>query len=188
MTVFEKKNMNEFSQSARNVFANWFSDGPWRSKSALAALVVVVAGLVFWISDIKPKPALNKPDQTTTGAPKITPLDDHWNWRKPFPFYVRMAASYAAAYCIGWLFRRVLRLIVVVSVLAIALLAYGKLVGWDMTNTQAKVKRGSEWVRTTANTEKDHLKHLLPSATGGAIGMFMGFRRRNRAVVTEPVN
>jgi len=178
--------MNDFPQSARPAFADWFGDGPWRSKSVLAALAVVVAGLVFWISDIKPKPAQTKPEQTTTDAPRITPLDDHWNWRKPFPFYVRMGASYAAAYCIGWLFRRVLRLIVLVSVLAVALLAYGKFAGWDVTNTEAKVKKGGQWVRTTTITETDHLKHLLPSATGGTVGMFMGFRRRNRTVVAGP--
>jgi uncharacterized membrane protein (Fun14 family) len=180
--------MNSLSPKISDGLADWVGNGPWRSKSVIASLVVVVAGLVFWISDIKPKPAQSQPEQTMTDAPKITPLDDHWNWRKPFPFYVRMGASYAAAYCIGWLFRRVLRLIVVVSVLAIALLAYGKLVGWDMTNTQEKVKQSGEWVRTAANTERDHLKHLLPSATGGAVGMFMGFRRRSRAAGNEPVD
>jgi len=183
----ERKGMNELPQKARTILAIWFGNGPWRSKSVLAAVAAVAVGFGLWVSDIKPKPPQNEIKQTTTGAPKITPLDDHWNWRKPFPFYVRMGASYAAAYCIGWLFRRVLRLIVVVSVLAIALLAYGKLVGWDMTNTQEKVKHGGEWVRTAANTEKDHLKHLLPSATGGAVGMFMGFRRRSQTAVTEPV-
>ncbi len=48
--------MNGIPKNARSVLANWFGDGPWRSKSVIAALVVVVAGLIFWISDIKPKP------------------------------------------------------------------------------------------------------------------------------------
>jgi hypothetical protein len=34
--------------------------------------------------------------------------------------------------------------------------------------------------------EKDHPKNLLPSATAGAIGMFMGFWRRNKAGVAKP--
>ncbi|MEI9865213.1 MAG: hypothetical protein WDN00_11825 [Limisphaerales bacterium] len=171
--------MNEFPQTARRVFVDWFGDGPWRSKSVLAALVVVVAGVAFWISDIKPKPPTDKIVQTSD-APKITSLDDHWNWTKPFPFYVRMGASYVAAYCIGWLFRRLIKLILIVSVLVIALLAYGKFVDLDTTHTQEKVKQSGEWVRQTATTEKDHLKSLLPSATAGAVGMFMGFWRRNK--------
>ena len=176
--------MNEFPQTARRVYVDWFGDGPWRSKSVLAALVIVVAGFGFWISDIKPK---SPPDNTvqTSDAPKVTPLDDHWNWNKPFPFYVRMGASYVAAYCIGWLFRRVLRLILIVSVLVIALLAYGKFVGWDTTSTQEKVKQSGKWVRHTATAEKDYLKSLLPSATAGAVGMFMGFRRRNRTAIAK---
>jgi uncharacterized membrane protein (Fun14 family) len=179
--------MNGFSERARNIVTDWFGDGPWRSKSVLVALAVIVIGLVFWISDIKTEPPQDKIVQTTD-APKITPLDSgtHWNWSKPFPFYVRMGASYAAAYCIGWLFRRVLRLILVVSVLAIALLAYGKFAGWDMTHTQEQVKHGNEWARHTATVEKDHLKSLLPSATAGAVGMFMGFWRRNKAGVAKP--
>ncbi len=54
-------------------------------------------------------------------------------------------------YCIGWLFRRVLRLILVVSVLAIALLAYGKFTGWDMTHTQEQVQHSGEWARHNRN-------------------------------------
>jgi uncharacterized membrane protein (Fun14 family) len=180
--------MNGFSERARNVAADWFGDGPWRSKSVLAALAAIVIGLGFWISDIKTEP-FKKADQTNTAAPKITPLDSgaHWNWSKPFPFYVRMGASYVAAYCIGWLFRRLMRLILVVCALAIALLAYGKFAGWDMTHTQEQVKHSGEWARHTATVEKDHLKSLLPSATTGAVGMFMGFWRRSQTRVAQPV-
>jgi hypothetical protein len=135
--------MNGISERARDVVSDWFSDGPWRSKSVLAALVVVTAGLTFWVSNIKPQTAQNKIVQTTA-APKVTPLDEHWNWSKPFPFYVRVGASYVAAYCLGWLFRRLLRLILMVSILAIAALAYGKFVGWDMTHTQEQVKQSGE--------------------------------------------
>jgi uncharacterized membrane protein (Fun14 family) len=175
--------VNGFSQSARNVVANWFGDGPWRSKSVLAAIAVIAVGLGLWVSNIKNNPPPDETNQATTNAPSITPLDSgsHWNWSKPFPVYVRMGASYVAAYCIGWLFRRVMRLILVAGVLVIALLAYGKFAGWDMTHTQEQVKQGGEWARHTATAEKDHLKGLLPSATAGAVGMFMGFRRRNQA-------
>lgn len=186
--------MSGFPQSARNIASNWFGDGPWRSKSVLAALAAVLTGLGLWISDIKSGPPQNEANPVTTNTPASTLSDStnpapsvtQWNWSKPFPIYVRLGASYVAAYCLGWLFRRVMKLILVVSVLAIALLAYGKFAGWDMTRTQEQVKQGGEWARHTATTEKDHLKSLLPSATAGAVGMFLGFRRRNRAGISEP--
>jgi uncharacterized membrane protein (Fun14 family) len=180
--------MNGSSKGARNIAADWFGDGPQRSKSVLAALAVVVVGLGFWISDIKTEPPQNQADQTTTDAPKITPLNSgtHWNWSKPFPFYVRMGASYVVAYCIGWLFRRVLRLILIVSLLVMAVLAYGKFAGWDTTHTREQVQHSGEWARQTATAGKDHLKRLLPSATAGAVGMFMGFWRRNKAGAAKP--
>ncbi len=97
-----------------------------------------------------------------------------------------MGASYVAAYCLGWLFRRVLRLILIVSLLVIAFLAYGRLAGLNVTQAQVQVKQSRGWARHVMVTEKDHLKGLLPSATAGAVGMFLGFRRRNQARVAEP--
>jgi hypothetical protein len=185
--------VNVFVQKALGVFTGWTGDGPWRSKSVLAALAVVVVGLGFWCSDIKSKPSHNDTNNAAAHAPGVTasqpdgaPTGPHWNWSKPFPFYVRMGASYVAGFCLGWLFRRVLRLILVVSALAIALLAYGKLAGCDMTRPQEQIKHGSEWAQHEASAKMDYLKHLLPSATTGGIGVFWGFRRRSKATVSEP--
>ena len=187
--------MKRIFQSARSVAANWFGDGPWRSKSVLAALAAVLTGMGLWFAEIKNGPPLNAEDSATTNAPAITSLDPtspppvgtQWNWSKPFPGYVPAGASYVAAYCIGWVFRRLLRIILVISVLVLALLGLGKFAGWDLKHTQEQIKRGGAWARHEATTEKDYLKSLLPSATAGGIGIFMGFRRRNRAVAPEPV-
>ena len=186
--------MNRFVQKALGAFPGWSGDGPWRSKSVLAALVVVVAGLGLWCTDIKNGPPQNETNNNTTNVPGVTstnpagalPAGSHWNWGKPFPFYVRMGASYMVGYCLGWLFRRVLRLILVVSTLAIALLAYGKLAGCDLTRTREQVKLGGEWAQHEATTAKDYLIHLLPSAATGGVGIFLGFRRRSKAVAGAP--
>lgn len=180
--------MNTLSQKIVPHFADWFRDGPWRSKSVLGAVAAVVIGLGFWIADIQPEPPQDKAVQAATQAPQIRPVDtgSHWNWGKPFPFYVRMGASYAAAYCIGWLLRRLIRLILLVGALGVALLGFGKLVGWNMTPTQEHMEYGSAWARREATAERDYLTGLLPSATAGGFGIFMGLRRRNRTDPSEP--
>jgi uncharacterized membrane protein (Fun14 family) len=175
--------VNGFSQNVRNTTASWFGNGPWRSKSVLAALVAVAVGLGFWFSDIKqgaPQDGAASASVSSGTANNSLSIGE-WNWSRPLPLYVRMGASYVAAYCVGWLFRRVIKLILMACVLAIALLAYGKFAGWDMTHAQTQVRQGGEWARETAATEKERFKKLLPSATAGAVGMFMGFRRRNPA-------
>jgi uncharacterized membrane protein (Fun14 family) len=185
--------MNVFVQKAIGVFAGWSADGPWRSKSVLAALAAVVVGLGFWCSDIKNNPRQNESSGVATNAPGITssnpsaaPAGSHWNWSKPFPFHVRMGASYVAGFCIGWFFRKLTRLIMVVTALVIALIGYGKITGCDTTHTQEQVKRSGEWAQHEAAAAENYLMHLLPSATAGGAGIFLGFRRRRKAGASEP--
>ena len=84
--------MNVFVQKALGVFTDWSGDGPWRSKSVLAALALVVVGLGFWFSDLKNNPVPNETSNLVTNAPGVTPpnpagapASSHWNWSKPFP-------------------------------------------------------------------------------------------------------
>jgi uncharacterized membrane protein (Fun14 family) len=180
--------MNDSSQRASGVFTNWFENGPWRSKTVLAALAVVVVGLWFWYSDIKNSPqnqsnnaAAKATEITPAGTASASPADSPSKWSKPFPGYVRMSVSYVVGYCIGWLFRKLVRLIMVVAALAIALLAYGKFAGFNLKHTEEQVKRGGEWAQHEATAAEDYFKHLLPSATAGGVGIFLGFLRRNKA-------
>jgi len=185
--------MNPFLQKTVTTLANQAVDGPWRSKSVLAALAVVVVGLGFWFSDIKNHPpqsetnsaAVNAADTTPSGTANA-PAGSHWNWSNPFPLHVRLGASYVAGYCIGWFFRKLTRLIMVVVALVIALLAYGKLAGCDMTHMQEQVKRGGAWAQQETTAAENYLKHMLPSATAGGAGIFLGFRRRGQAATPKP--
>jgi uncharacterized membrane protein (Fun14 family) len=174
-------------------FTGWLSNGPWRSKSFWAALAVFVVGMGFWVSDIKKGPPPNQTGTASTDVSTATPSNPSpaaavtdWNWRKSFPWYVNISGSYVLGFCIGWFFRKLLQLAVVVAALAIALLAFGKYVGWDTSHMQQQVKRGGEWAQHEATAGEDYLKRLLPSATGGAVGTFLGFRRRGKAVSPEP--
>lgn len=181
---------------ALEILAIWIGDGPWRSKSVLAALAVTVLGLGFWFSGIKNAPspseagnaATNAPAVTASG-PAVTPAKGHWNWSKPFPFYVRLTASYVAGFCLGWFFRKLSRLVVVVVALVIALLALGKFAGCDTTQTQERVKRSGEWMQQEVASARDSFKHMLPSAGAGGAGAYLGFRRRSKVTVpTKPAD
>ena len=81
--------MNLFVQKVLGVFTGRAGDGPWRSKSVLTALAVVVVGLGFWVSDIKNGPPPGETSNTASQAPTVAaPANAHWQWSKPFPFYV----------------------------------------------------------------------------------------------------
>ncbi|HEV2435484.1 MAG TPA: hypothetical protein VG077_05745 [Verrucomicrobiae bacterium] len=183
------KPVQAFLQKASGILINRISDGPWRSKSVLAALAVVVAGLGIWVSEIKNGPTQSEAGSTVAPAPAVTPpATGHWNWSKPFPFYVPMGVSYAAGFCIGWVFRRLIRIILAFTALVITLLALGKFAGCDVTPAQERVKHTSNWVQQEATTAKDYLQHLLPSVGAGGVGTFLGFRRRGKAAAARPAD
>jgi len=156
-------------------------------------LAVVVLGLGFWLSDIKNSPPSNETGSTAASAPGIMPSNptsaaagSHWNWSEPLPFYVRMGVSYMAGFCIGWFFRKLTRLILVVAALIVTLLACGKLAGCDTTHAQEEVKRGGAWAQHEATAARDYLLQVLPSASAGGAGIFLGFRRRSQATAPKP--
>ena len=187
--------MNVLLQKTTNSLTRWVGDGPWRSKSVLAALTVVLVGLGFWCSDLRNRPSPGSAESTVTNAAggvttgsAATAAGPHRNWAKPFPFYGRWGASYVAGYFLGWFFRKLTRLILVVVALVIALLAYGKLAGCDMTRAQEEAKRGGEWAQHETAKAEDYLKSILPSATAGGIGTVLGFRRRGQMARPQPAD
>ena len=185
--------MKAFLQKGFEILTNRIGEGPWRAKSVLAALAAIVLGVGVWGSDLKNGPPPGETNSVVTNAPGVafpnppgTPAGSHWNWSKPFPLSVRLGVSYVAGFCIGWFFRKLTRLIMVVVALIVALLAYGKLAGCDTTHAQEEVKRGGEWAQREATTAEGYLLHMLPSATAGGTGIFLGFRRRGQTVPPQP--
>jgi uncharacterized membrane protein (Fun14 family) len=136
-----------------------------------------------WVSDIKNGTPPGETSNIVANGPTVTsPANPHWNWGKPFPFYVPIGVSYVAGFCIGWVFRKLIRLIVITVALVVALLALGRLVGCDTTHTQEQVKHTGERLQHEMTAEESYLKHLLPSVGAGGVGTLLGFRRRGRAV------
>ena len=136
-------------------------DGPWRAKTVWLALLAIFAGLGLWL-------------RTASSS------DPAWDFSRPLPKYVYLAASYIGGFCIGWAFRRFIRLALVLGIVALVLVSFGKYAGWNLTPMETKVKTGATWVRSEASTAKDYLQGLLPSVSAGAVGAFLGWRRKGR--------
>jgi uncharacterized membrane protein (Fun14 family) len=156
-------------------------DGPWRARTVHLCLFVVLVGLGFWVHDAAkglPPPthvrAYMPAEQAASGG--------SWDFSRPVPGYVRVCASYIGGFFIGWAFRRFLRLALALVALAVLLIGVGKYAGWNTSPAETEVKKRATWVRHEATAATDYLKGLLPSTTAGAVGAFLGFRRKGKPV------
>ncbi len=62
------------------------------------------------------------------------------------------------------------------------LVGLGKYAGWNTSPAETDVKERALWVQHEATAAKDYLKGFLPSASAGAVGAFLGFRRKGKVV------
>lgn len=146
-TGHTRRRVNTNAPKPLGVVASFFTDGPWRSKSVLAALAAVMVGGGVWFSGVRKSSSENAKDNVATNAPVVAtaaPGDvanaTRWDWSKRPPFYVPACASYVAGFCIGWFFRKVIRVVVIAGALVISLLALGRFAGCDIKPAQEQVK------------------------------------------------
>ena len=159
-------------------------DGPWRARTVLLALFVVVVGLGFWLRDVAKGPS--PPTAAHVSAPaEPAASGGGWDFTRPVPGYVRICASYIGGFFIGWAFRRFIRVALALIVLAALLVGVGKYAGWNTSPAETKVKESATWVKHEAAAAREYLKGLLPSASAAAVGAFLGFRRKGKRVALE---
>lgn len=160
-------------------------DGPWRSKTVLLALCAVLVGLGLWLRDAAHGPPTSSSPPAVASAP-LPAQDGGWDFSQPVPAYVRLCASYIGGFFIGWAFRRFLRLALAAVALALLLLGVARYAGWNTGPVQTKVREQASRARHEAVLARDYLKGLLPSTAAGAVGLFLGFRRRDKAPAPRP--
>ena len=167
----------------------WFgltAAGPWRAKSFLLALLVLVVGGGFWLHDVitvhppgeAAPPAFNELGRPTTGT--------QFDWSRPVPGHVKFAASFAGAFVIGWLFRRVLVMLTGVLLLTAGLFVAGQWLGWDTRAAREQARETGERARREVGQLRDRAQALLPTAAATGLGAFFGFRWRPREVAGPP--
>ena len=64
--------------------------------------------------------------------------------------------------------------------LALVLVGLGKHAGWNTSRAETEVKERTKWVKHEATAARDYLEGLLPSTSAGAVGAFLGFRRKSK--------
>jgi uncharacterized membrane protein (Fun14 family) len=160
-------------------------DGPWRAKTVLLACFVVVVGFGFWMRDVAKGPPPPAPAHVVAPSNQSA-SGGGWDFARPFPGYVRVCVSYIGGFFIGWVFRRFIRLALALAALAVLVVGLGKYAGWNLAPVETEVKKKATWVQHEAATASDYLKHLLPSASAGAVGAFLGFRRRDKPIAPHP--
>jgi len=93
----------------------------------------------------------------------------------------RIGGSILLGFVIGWLFRAFIRItaaITAVAIGALALLSYFHIMNVDLTAAENKTTQTSAWLTDQAGRLRDAAFAHVHSTLGGAVGMFMGIRRR----------
>ena len=96
---------------------------------------------------------------------------------------MRICASYIGGFFIGWVFRRFVLVALSLAALAILVVGICKYAGCNVAPAETGVKERATWVQHEAAAAKDYLKGLLPSTAAGAVGVFLGFRRKDKVIV-----
>jgi uncharacterized membrane protein (Fun14 family) len=97
----------------------------------------------------------------------------------------RVGASVLLGFLIGWIFRTFMKVMASITALVlgtIVLLSYFNIANVDLTAAETKYKDTSSWVTGQAEKLRDAAKGHIHSTLGGALGLFIGIRKKMRAV------
>lgn len=115
-------------------------------------------------------------DAPPTAAPANPPAA-----AEPSPWLSRAGISLIAGFVIGWLFRAFVKTMAILTAAVAALfvlLSYANVMNVDLTTAHRESDTAAAWVSDQGSRLAHGLANHLPSSTSGALGMFMGFRRR----------
>lgn len=158
--------------------------GFFRSRLLWLAMVICVVGggltVWSWMTRKSDQPVrttgaaamgLAPTSVTATSAPEPRFVD------RAAPATARLGASFVAAYAVGWLLRRMLRLAAVVTVIALGLVYGLKRLGvlTDPAPVEQALHDAGDWAQREGAAFKDFVLGYIPSAAAGAAGLFVGF-------------
>ena len=157
---------------------------PWKAKTVWVALALMLLGGGLWIKDRTQadSPATTPTKSQLSGSSSTdSPPSGRHELKPSAPATFRFGASYVGGFFLGWTFRRFLKLTLLLSGAAIALIALGKKLGWfelDWAALEGHVRHSLAWLQGEAGAFKQFITGYLPSAGAAGIGAFLGFRRK----------
>lgn len=97
------------------------------------------------------------------------------------PNATRIGGSVVAGFIFGWIFRAFLKTVTFFALLAagaLFALSYFGVINVDLSSAREQYSSALHWLTDQGSRLKDVLLTHLPSSSGGAVGAFLGFRRR----------
>ena len=95
------------------------------------------------------------------------------------PATFRLGAGYAGGFLIGWLFRRFIRIALLVTGALVGLIALARGFGWfeaDWASMEGSIRESLAWLTVRAGSFKDLITGYLPSAGAATLGVIFGLR------------
>lgn len=115
-------------------------------------------------------------------AAGVTSLAGAFAWMGDYsPALMRFGGSYLGGFFIGWIFRRFVKLAIMLAGGALLIIGVLKGTGWitlDWASLEAWVHQTLASLQTGAEGLKQVLMGYLPSAGSAGAGLFVGFRKK----------
>lgn len=99
---------------------------------------------------------------------------------KHSPAAMRIGVSVLVAFVIGWLFRKFIKAMALITLViggTFAALTYFKVINVDLSSAQGHYETAMEWLHDQAGRIKEMVVAYLPSNVGKVLGFYLGFRR-----------
>lgn len=190
------------SNAHRHFFTHLATMPRWQLLILVLGLCLAVGGGVAWVmtrnaghretrtqvvkspgSDATPANASGFVDGTAASTTTTTTTTDEPGGliARMSPNATRIGGSVVAGFVVGWVFRAFLKTMMFFALLGVGLmmaLSYFGVLNIDFTAAREHYATAVHWLTDQAERLKAAFVTHLPSAGGGTLGAFLGFRRR----------
>jgi uncharacterized membrane protein (Fun14 family) len=121
------------------------------------------------------------PADTTTTTTVVTQTEPPSLVARLSPNATRIGGSVVAGFVLGWIFRAFVKTMAFFAILAgaaLMALSYFGVINVDLSSAREHYASVMHWLSDQGMRLKDVVIAHLPSSSGGAVGAYLGFRRR----------
>jgi uncharacterized membrane protein (Fun14 family) len=123
----------------------------------------------------------NAPADTTSTTTVVTQTEPPSLVARLSPNATRIGGSVVAGFVLGWIFRAFVKTMAFFALLAgaaLMALSYFGVINVDLSSAREHYASVMHWLSDQGMRLKDVVIAHLPSSSGGAVGAYLGFRRR----------